>query len=77
VNQPVVVGFDDTEHSAKAIEYAAAEAIARQVPLRLVHAYRWMPAPAAVGVPLGEVPMEDIRKAVTAMLDEAAGEGAR
>ena len=29
VNQPVVVGFDDTEHSHKAVEYAVAEAFLR------------------------------------------------
>jgi nucleotide-binding universal stress UspA family protein len=72
VNQPVVVGFDDSEHSVKAIEYAVREAIARQASVKVVHAFRWIPVPATPGVPLDEAPMEDVRHAITAQLDEAA-----
>jgi nucleotide-binding universal stress UspA family protein len=72
VNEPVVVGFDDTEHSTKAVEYAVAEAYARQAPLRLVHVYRWIPAPGAPGKPFSEMPQEDIRAAVVDRLEDAA-----
>lgn len=39
--QPVVVGLDGSASAAAAIEFAAAEAVALGVPLRLVHGYVW------------------------------------
>jgi nucleotide-binding universal stress UspA family protein len=72
VNEPVVVGFDDTEHSTKAVEYAVAEAFARQVPLRLVHVYRWIPAPGAPGMPFSDIPKDEVRAAVVDRLEDAA-----
>src|SRR5439155_11650568 len=37
----VVVGIDGSEHSIAALDLAAAEAEARGLPLRIVHAYLW------------------------------------
>lgn len=35
----IVVGYDGSEHAVKAVEFAAAEAVSRRAPLRLVHAF--------------------------------------
>jgi nucleotide-binding universal stress UspA family protein len=69
---PVVVGIDDSEHSVGTLEYAAAEAMVRRVPVRLVHVYRWLPAPGARGVPFGEAPMAGIRATAVDLLEDAA-----
>lgn len=39
--QPVVVGLDGSASAAAAVEFAAAEATALGVPLRIVHGYVW------------------------------------
>lgn len=71
VNKPVVVGFDDAAHSAKTIEYAAAEAFARQAPLHLAQVYRWIPAPGAPGMAIG-IPQDEMRIAFVDRLEDAA-----
>jgi nucleotide-binding universal stress UspA family protein len=41
VNEPVV-GVDDSEHSARAVEFAAGEAVVRRTTLKLVHVLHWL-----------------------------------
>lgn len=65
---PLVVGVDGSEHSLRAVDWAADEAALRGVALRLVHASRWEryegPALAdGIGGPAGEVSGEDILRA--------------
>lgn len=50
--RPVVVGVDGTESAHDALDWAAAEAAARRLPLRVVHAY----ATAVSWAVLGELP---------------------
>ncbi|GAA2911902.1 universal stress protein [Streptomyces erythrogriseus] len=38
---PMVVGVDGSESSLRAVDWAADEAGLRELPLRIVHAYRW------------------------------------
>lgn len=38
---PMVVGVDGSESSLGAVDWAADEAALHEVPLRIVHAYRW------------------------------------
>jgi nucleotide-binding universal stress UspA family protein len=76
VPHPVVVGVDGTPGSLVAARWAAAEAIRRQRPLRVVYVYRWPPnygaAPMYAGWPLGD-PME-IKKAAQELVNQAAEE---
>jgi nucleotide-binding universal stress UspA family protein len=67
---PVVVGVDDLEHSRRAWEVAAHEALMRETPLWLVHAYHWTP-PVAFGVSVGAEFEESARGVAEALLDEA------
>ncbi|MHC5262712.1 universal stress protein [Streptomyces sp. UC4497] len=52
MSRTVVVGIDESSESLAAAEWAAEEAMARDLPLRLVHAWNWSPHPAS-DVPLG------------------------
>jgi nucleotide-binding universal stress UspA family protein len=45
----IVVGVDGTESGHDALDWAAAEAATRELPLRIVHAYATMPSWAAIG----------------------------
>ncbi len=40
---PIVVGIDDSPRSFAALDWAAAEAVHRRLPLRLVHVVEWQP----------------------------------
>jgi nucleotide-binding universal stress UspA family protein len=37
----IVVGVDGSPHSLHALDWATREAVARQCPLRIVHAFLW------------------------------------
>ncbi|MGH4032057.1 universal stress protein [Actinomycetota bacterium Odt1-20B] len=45
--RPVVAGVDESPESLVAAEWAAREALLRERPLRLVHAWNWSPHPSA------------------------------
>ena len=52
----IVVGVDGSPHSLHALDWATREAVARECPLRIVHAFLWplynVPlGPSAVGPP--------------------------
>jgi nucleotide-binding universal stress UspA family protein len=68
---PVVVGVDDLEHSRRTLDVAAREAQMREVPLWLVHAYRWI-SPVVDGGRLETVREEAARGEAEALLDDAA-----
>lgn len=71
MTRPVVVGIDDIDHSARAIDAAAREAELRQAPLWLAHAYHWLPPVAAGLRPGGDTPEGSVRDAATALLVQA------
>jgi nucleotide-binding universal stress UspA family protein len=71
MTETVVVGFDDTEHSFRAVDCAIGEAEARGARLRVVHVYQWIP-PATFGVPPGLAAEEAMRDASAALVDSAA-----
>lgn len=72
VSEPVVVGIDHSEHSAHTADVAAAEAMACGRPLRLVHVFRWLPAPGEPGAPFEEGPMDEARAGFVNRLEDAA-----
>lgn len=67
---PVVVGVDGTPGSAGALRYAVAEAVRRDVPLRLVHVLP-VAAPVWPGVPMSGVAGSEFRDVAGAILDES------
>ncbi|WP_344655814.1 universal stress protein [Catenulispora subtropica] len=71
MTQSVVVGFDDTEHSAHAITLAVREATARNAVLRLLHAYQWIP-PTTFGLPPGIATEQAVAEASRALLNTTA-----
>jgi nucleotide-binding universal stress UspA family protein len=54
---PVVVGVDGSQQGLAAVEQAVRIAVARNRPVRLVHAFTWPLAYPAPATPLGPVPM--------------------
>lgn len=72
--RPVVVGIDDLEHSAGAVATAACEARLRHAPLRLAHAYQWLPPDVTGLMPGGDTPQGAVRDAATALLTEAVAQ---
>jgi nucleotide-binding universal stress UspA family protein len=73
MNELVVIGFDDSEHTAPSVAHAVREAQIREAPLLLVHAYRWIPQ-VALGVPMDTDPASQgaARGASTTLLEDAA-----
>ena len=67
---PVVVGVDGSANGARALQWGAAEARARGVPLELVHAWN-SPVSPIVGLPL-VVPLDGLEEAAEHELDRAA-----
>ncbi|HEV2087223.1 MAG TPA: universal stress protein [Cryptosporangiaceae bacterium] len=71
---PVLVGVDGSEESRVAVDWAVREAVLRHRPLRLVHAWGWLPP---VHVPLAPIPVtpvpvepvEGLEQAVAELLD--------
>jgi nucleotide-binding universal stress UspA family protein len=58
---PVVVGYDQTPHSERALVLAAREAAMRGAPLQIVHAYSWLPLTADPGTAPVAESAEDCR----------------
>jgi nucleotide-binding universal stress UspA family protein len=52
MNSPIVVGFDGSPASERAIDLAAVEAASRNLPLRVVHGFAW-PYMHVAGAPFG------------------------
>ncbi|MFF4351236.1 universal stress protein [Streptomyces sp. NPDC001530] len=72
----VTAGLDGTPESLAAADWAAREALLRDLPLRLVHAWKWQPytyAPLG-GVSLPPEAMDTERTWVKRLLDEAEAE---
>lgn len=64
----IVVGVDGTESTHDALEWAAAEAAARRLPLRIVHAYAAIPSWAVFGElpqPYDGIEVSDAARQVT------------
>jgi nucleotide-binding universal stress UspA family protein len=77
---PVIVGVDGSGHTRGAVEWAAREAVLRDVPVRVVHAYVWPllripPVVSAMGPPEGlrEHASELVAESVARALSAAPG----
>ncbi|MFC5994478.1 universal stress protein [Pseudonocardia hispaniensis] len=68
---PVVVGVDDEATTGDAVAWAAAEAAARQCPLRLVHALRWTVIAGPFGLALPPENLFMTQEAAQLLLDAA------
>src|SRR5690348_4504273 len=69
----VVVGVDGSPDSLNAVEWAAADALRRSRPLRIVHAFLWPTVYAPLAVPAPpQLYEETMREAAEQILDEAA-----
>ncbi|CAL9346030.1 hypothetical protein SUDANB108_00362 [Streptomyces sp. enrichment culture] len=72
MSRTVTAGVDGSPESLAAAEWAAREALLRDLPLRLVYAWEWQPpayVPAA-GLPVPVPPTEQQRVAARRLLDE-------
>lgn len=67
---PVLVAVDESSEAWEALEWAAAEADARNTALRIVHALRWQPVFDPFGVVLADSRPYD---GATHLLEQAAG----
>ncbi|MGH4011265.1 MAG: universal stress protein [Pseudonocardiaceae bacterium] len=68
---PIVVGVDGSEVSLKAVEWAAAEAVAQHRRLRVVHAFIWPLLRVPVGPSTYSPPDAGLRADAQRLLDEA------
>jgi nucleotide-binding universal stress UspA family protein len=73
---PIVVGVDGSESARRAVRLAAAEAVTRRRPLRLVHAFIWPMLRVAQGPPPGGPPEGGLRRQAERIVEEAAAEAA-
>jgi nucleotide-binding universal stress UspA family protein len=68
----VVVGFDGSEASTRAVAVAADEAVLRRTPLHVVRAWMLSTAASEAGAPHGTVPsLDEVEAAVRASVDRA------
>jgi nucleotide-binding universal stress UspA family protein len=72
----IVVGVDGSPHSLRALDWAAQEAVARQCPLRIVHAFLWPLYDVPLG-PLAGGPLDTGLPAAAEQILSAAAERAR
>ncbi|MFI7542485.1 universal stress protein [Actinoplanes sp. NPDC049599] len=68
---PVVAGVDGSRRSLDAVEVAAAEAVLRRRPLRLVHAFAWPTLGTAVAPGLAGPSLRAFRDAAHEIVNEA------
>lgn len=68
----VVVGVDGSPQSLHAVDWATREAVARQCPLRIVHAFLWPLLNVPLGPPELGPPEAGLRNAADAILSTAA-----
>jgi nucleotide-binding universal stress UspA family protein len=68
---PIVVGVDGSEVSLEAVEWAAAEAVARHRRLRVVHAFIWPLMRVPMGPSAHAPPGSGLRADAQRILDEA------
>ncbi|MGH3989860.1 MAG: universal stress protein, partial [Pseudonocardiaceae bacterium] len=68
---PIVVGVDGSEVSLEAVEWAAAEAVARHRRLRVVHAFIWPLLRVPVGPSSYAPPGSGLQADAQRILDEA------
>jgi nucleotide-binding universal stress UspA family protein len=69
---PVVVGVDGSQRSLDAVEVAAAEAVLRNRPLRIVHAFLWPTVGIAVSPGLAGPSLQAFRDQAEEIVSEAA-----
>ncbi|HEX2774064.1 MAG TPA: universal stress protein [Micromonosporaceae bacterium] len=74
---PVVVGVDGTESARRAVRLAAAEAVLRNRPLRVVHAHIWPVLRVAPGRPQDGPLDGGLRRRAEAVVEGALAEVAR
>ena len=70
---PVVVGYDHTPHSDRALAVAAREAAMRGAPLTIVHAYNWLP-PVDLTASVATVPAAESEEAARESAEQLAKE---
>ncbi len=72
VDGGVVVGFDGSRASSRAVQVAADEAQLRGVPLHVLRAWMFTTAAAEAGAPVGTVPsLEEVEAAVRTSVEHA------
>ncbi|MDT0330990.1 universal stress protein [Nocardiopsis lambiniae] len=73
----VLVGVDGSDHAQAALEWAAAEAVRRDAPLRIVHALGMPLIVSAYGGPVRFEPSEEIQGQATEVLRDAVAHVAK
>jgi nucleotide-binding universal stress UspA family protein len=73
----IVVGVDGSPHSVGALDWAARDAVVRQRPLRIVHAFTWPVPNALVGLPTAAQPDVGLRNAAERLRSSSPNRPAR